>query len=206
MAFPYPSKRRRAATREDLWPEGAALVWPQPKERPFSDGWAKMPKYLPAILAILSNKDLSEGMDLAPVYIELLSRLFDEGLVELSDEDEHAYLSGLSSVKTWRKRLRQLEALGLLKTFERVPGKLGYVILVHPLHAIVKLYKDGKVEEKGWRVLKHRLIELNIDLDKAIQYFSGNPRPPPKRGVMARLRGRQSTLVARKVSGATEST
>lgn len=181
MAFPYPSKRRRTATRESYWPECGALVWPQPKEHPFSEGWAKLPKYLPAIFAILSGKALSGGMDLAPVYIELLSRLFEEGLVELTDERDHAYLSGLSSVKTWRKRLRQLEDLGFVKVFDRVPGKPGYVIFVHPLHAILKLHHDGKVEEKGWQVLRNRLIELNIDLEKAARYFGGNPKPAAKR-------------------------
>ena len=50
------------------------------------NGWFKGPRTLPLILALLSDKKLTAGRDVAGVYLELLARHMDGGVIEIGNE------------------------------------------------------------------------------------------------------------------------
>ena len=65
---------------------------------------------------LLSDKSLSGNKDPGRVYLELLARHRDAGVVEMVTAEEHSYAAGCSGnrgVRTWQVRVKLLEALGL---------------------------------------------------------------------------------------------
>jgi len=57
-------------------------------------GWFKAPRTLPLIPELLSSKELSGNYDPTGVYLELLSRHIDGGIIEMTDEAAPAYGAG----------------------------------------------------------------------------------------------------------------
>src|SRR5690242_4181638 len=100
---------RLQKVREEFWPgadpwTGAAGI---------DDGWCKMPRTLPLILSLMREKSLSGKGDPSSVYVELLSRQFGDGVVEIQNPAEHAHAAGYTSKRgerTWEEHMKTLES------------------------------------------------------------------------------------------------
>lgn len=136
--------------REQLWPEGNREMWRGVEEK----GWFAAPRYLPAILAMLDDKELRDDQDLSRVYIDLWTRTYQEGIVEVTAEREHALACGFPNrVRSWRDRVRKLEQLGFVKVFACGASDFAFIGMVHPFIAVQRLRRGGKLKnERLWNL------------------------------------------------------
>jgi hypothetical protein len=150
-----PGAERRAQHKERYWKDDES--W-----NGTGSGWFKAPRTLPLILALLSQRQLTGGRDVSRVYLELLSRHMDGGVIEIGNESDHAYAAGYTgtrAIRTWTERMQLLEKLGFIKT-RRVGGqRYKLVLLADPLNAIAGLYRRGHVPEAWWEAYRIRLLE-----------------------------------------------
>jgi hypothetical protein len=147
----------RYQVREELWPGREEIVWPQPRER----GWTRTPRTLPVIAEILNSKAVSGGaVDLARTYLTLFCVAFEEGIVEIIDEDAMAAASGLKR-KTWTARMMMLQSLGFIGIKAKYLRRIGYVLLLHPVPVIRKLREEGKIEDGLWALFTQWHTEFN---------------------------------------------
>jgi hypothetical protein len=153
--MPTKADLRRLNLREELWPGSAPLV-----AKPDEKGWWRAPRTLPLILSLTRDRRITENLDCSSVYLELLSRDFGQGFVEIFDEDEHAFCAGYfgnRALRSWRERIDMLEKAGFIKVAPKGNRRIGYVLLVDP-HAVAEnLHSHEKTSEAWWRAYRHRL-------------------------------------------------
>jgi hypothetical protein len=149
---------RLRKVREEFWPNadawtGAATI---------DDGWFKAPRTLPLILSLIRNKSLTPKGDPTSVYLELLSRQFGDGIVEIQNQAEHAYAAGYiterGATRTWEEHMRTLASLGFIKIKAVGANPFKYILIVHPSTAIHELNKAGKLPEGWMDVYRDRCI------------------------------------------------
>lgn len=146
---------RREKLRKEYWLKEDA--WTGEKEK----GWFRAPRTLPLILSLLSSKELSGSKDPTRVYLELLARHIDEGVIEMVSEAEHSYAAGYEGsrgIRTWQERMKILEKLGFIKTKQIGNQRYKYVLLVHPTIAIQRLREDKKISDHWWDTYRARQI------------------------------------------------
>jgi hypothetical protein len=146
---------RRAQLKEHYWPQDEA--W-----NGAGAGWFKGPRTLPLILALLSDKNLTAGRDISRVYLELLSRHFDGGVIEMGNEADHAFAAGYTgsrAVRTWHERVQLLQELGFIKSKHVGNQRYKLVFLVDPLVAITRLREAGRAPDSWWEAYLLRLME-----------------------------------------------
>jgi hypothetical protein len=147
---------RRAKLRDEFWPDEDA--WTGEGER----GWFRAPRTLPLILALLRSKQLSGNCDPSSVYAELLARHIGQGVIEMSNEGDHAYAAGYGSsrgIQTWRERMKLLEQNGFIKARKIGNQRYKYVLLVHPTTAVHRLREASKVPNDWWDTYRARQAE-----------------------------------------------
>src|SRR5688572_18551276 len=124
---------RRQKLRREFWPNEDA--WTGVNEK----GWFFAPRTLPLLLSLMGTKAVSGNLDPTAVYLELVSRHIDGGVVEMVSYADHAYAAGYDGqrgIRSWQERMNTLERLGLIKT-KRIGNHLfKYVLLIHPTAAI----------------------------------------------------------------------
>ena len=147
---PKAAQRRRKKLREEFWP--GVDAWLGPEER----GFFCAPRTLPYILLALRDKAVSGKADPSSVYLDLLAHHMGEGVVELQDEDDHAYASGYAQTRSWRDRMNVLEKAGFIRTIQTGNRKFGRVLLVHPLAAMRALYDEGLIPAQLWEAYRSR--------------------------------------------------
>lgn len=150
---------RRNRLREKLWPSSAEEIWRSSDEK----GFFCPPRTLPLLMRLLHEKRIFNGKDCGPVYLELLSRDFGQGIVEITSEDEHAYFAGYSgsrASRSWRERVRELERAGFIRLRPKphAPQGIGYVLIRHPHLVVSELQQQGLVD-KGWKDVYQKLFE-----------------------------------------------
>jgi hypothetical protein len=94
--------------------------------------------------------------------LELLSRHYDSGVVEMAQELEHAYASGYTgsrALRTWQERMHLLEKNGFIKTQKIGNQQFKLVFLAHPTVAVQKLKEQGKIPADWWNAYCARQIE-----------------------------------------------
>lgn len=141
--------QRRDKLRQELWPDADDEMWHGPrKER----GWSAVPRTLSAVLAALDDRRVRRELDLTRVYVDVWTRSFDEGLVEVPDEVEAAFLCGFSKrrVRSWRERIARLAELGFIRVFKVGIHDVGAIGIVHPNIAMTRLKKQGLVDDALW--------------------------------------------------------
>ncbi len=141
--------QRRDTLRQELWPNGEAEMWRGPRRE---TGWSGVPRTLSAILAALDEPRVRGPLDLTRVYVDVWTRAFDEGLVEVADEVEAAFLCGFSKrrVRSWRERIHKLAELGFIRVFRVGIHDIGAIGLVHPHIAMTRLKKKGLMADALW--------------------------------------------------------
>jgi hypothetical protein len=118
------------------------------------------------MLSLLGTKKISKNQDPSHVYVELFSRHFGSGLIEMSDEREHAFASGYEgprAMRTWQERMRILEEYGFIRTKEAGNQRYKYVLLLHPKAVVRRLHASGLIDDAWWTTYRARLAELNED-------------------------------------------
>ncbi len=151
-----PSQERRQQIKTEFW--AADMAWTGEQET----GWFRAPRTLPLILMLMRSKKLSGNADPGTVYLELLARHRDSGIVEMASEGEHSFAAGYSGTRgarTWMERMSLLQKLGFIKSKSAGNQKYKYVMLVHPTVAMRKLKEQGKVPTALWDLYRQRQIE-----------------------------------------------
>src|SRR5438067_8618891 len=100
---------RRQVLRNQLFTGSSKKVWSRTDE----DGFATIPRTLPLIATLI--RLLTDDLDASRVYVDLWGRVYDEGLVDVLDEEEFAascgYATPTRNVRTWRERIEALQEL-----------------------------------------------------------------------------------------------
>jgi hypothetical protein len=147
---------RRETLRNSYWPTEDA--WTGANEK----GWFRAPRTLSLLLTLLRSKALSGRLDPTQVYLELLTRHIDGGVIEMSYEADHAYAAGYSgrrAIRSWQERMKLLEKLGLIRI--KAIGNRGYryVLIVHPVVAIERLKAKNLIRAEWLDVYRARQME-----------------------------------------------
>ena len=151
--------KRRADLRDDLWPDCSGRVWFRKTEK----GFTTVPRTLSLILRLI--KHLSTKGDASRVYLDLWLRAFDEGFVEILNEDDCAYCAGYSGTRgtrTWHHHVAELERLRFIATKPRGNRTVGFVLIINP-HIVVRALKEsGKrgLPEEWWTAFAARAKEI----------------------------------------------
>ena len=83
----------------------------------------------------MASKDVSGTQDPTRVYLELLARHIDEGVIRMSTEEDHAYAAGYEGprgVRSWRERMKLLESNGFVKV-KTIAGRRHAYVPYNPL-------------------------------------------------------------------------
>lgn len=154
---------RRGQLKGRYWPNDEA--W-----NGTGSGWFKGPRTLPLVLALLSEKALNGGRDLSRVYLELLARHMDGGVIEIGNESDHAYAAGYTgtrAIRTWYERMERLERLGFIKSKHVGNQRYKLILVVDPVVAVTELRKKGVVPDPWWEAYTLRLMETKeADLER----------------------------------------
>lgn len=104
------------------------------------------------------------------VYLELWCRAFDEGLVSIKDEHEHAYAAGYTgtrALRTWRGHVLVLQELGFIAVKADGNREVGHVLLVNPVLVCCELRRNGRVPDEWWTAFVQRANEIGVALPEA---------------------------------------
>lgn len=148
--------QQRGKWKDEFWSNEEA--WTGEDEK----GWFRAPRTLPLILQLLASKQLSGNVDPSRVYLELLARHIDNGVVEMAHEADHAFAAGYignRAIRTWQERMRILEELGFIRTKHIGNQRFKYVLIVHPTVVIQRLYETKKISTQWWETYRARQIE-----------------------------------------------
>ena len=151
---------KRESIRLTYWPDEDA--WTGINEK----GWFRAPRTLPLLLTILRSKALSGSIDPSQVYLELLTRHFDGGVIEMAHEGDHAYAAGYQgerAVRTWQERMNTLEKLGFIRTKKIGNQAYKYVLIVHPATVVERLRQKKLIELEWLEAYLARQIETKED-------------------------------------------
>lgn len=131
-----------------------------------SRGYCCMPRVLPILLQLAGLKALFHNKNAAQVYVELLSRDWGQGIVEVQDEEAHAFRAGYDGprgLRSWRERIHALEQAGFIEIRPRANRTIGYVLLVHPTRIMSLLREKKLVGEEHWKEYEEVCREFGID-------------------------------------------
>src|SRR5258706_2139168 len=99
------AKERRERIKNELWSD--EIAWTGEGEK----GWFRAPRTLPLVLALLSQKELSGSFDPGRVYLDLLARHRDSGIVDIALDEEHSFSSGYSGTPANRTSKERMNGL-----------------------------------------------------------------------------------------------
>src|SRR5258708_6381356 len=127
------AKDRRERIKNEFWSE--EIAWTGEGEK----GWFRAPRTLPLVLTLLSLKEVSGNLDPGRVYLDLLARHRDSGIVDMMSDGEHSFSAGYPGtrgIRTWKERMKLLEDLGFIKSRTMGNAQYGHVLLLHPTLAV----------------------------------------------------------------------
>lgn len=158
----------REEIKAEFW--GDEIAWTGDKP---ATGWFRAPRTLPLILALLADKKISGKADPTGVYIELLARHRDTGIVEMVSPGEHSFAAGYNgsrAVRTWQERMKLLEDLGFIKAQASGNQQYKFILLVHPTIAVKKLLDQGKVSAEWWNTYRvHQIEATEFPYEKLVE-------------------------------------
>jgi hypothetical protein len=154
---------RRAALREELWPNSKDRVW-----SPEEDGYCTMPRTVPLIATLISH--FTPSMDASQVYLDLWARNYPEGIVEIANEQDIAascgFAIGTRTVRSWRERINAIARLGFIEIKGKATRDYAYILMIHPHDAVTRLRKnpDRHIPEWWWDLYTSRLREIGAPI------------------------------------------
>jgi len=172
--------QRRQEHKANYWPD--IDEWAGPDEK----GWFAAPRTLPLLLALMNSKRISGGANPSSVYLELLSRTYGDGVVEMTRDEEHAFNSGYTgnrAARSWQERMEILEKNGFIRSV-KINGHHKYVLIVHPTDLVHKLRHEGRVDSDLWHAYQARQVEVREttyeEREKARAEISKTKKKTPK--------------------------
>jgi len=161
---------KREELRDGLWPDADDMVWDRKAEK----GFCTIPRTLPLLMSLIGRLSPKNKGDASRVYLELWTRAFDEGFVEIVDEEAHAFACGYETpgrgVRSWRERMDVLEELGFIRVKPRGSRKHGYVLLIHP-HKVVESLREkrpGEIPEGWYSSFLERMVAIGAAPKKVL--------------------------------------
>jgi hypothetical protein len=156
------AEANREQIRDTLFPGSAQDIY----HRKIHNGYSTIPRTLGLILTLIEQL-AEKGKNPSRVFCELWFRTFDDKLVEVKDESEFAYASGLS-VRRWRERVDVLEKLGFIKLAPNGNKKYGYILLRNPNNVVQELrQKDANsVGREWWTAYTKRCVEIGYQISQ----------------------------------------
>jgi len=183
------ARERRLHVRDTVFPNSEDLVYVGGQSE---KGWRLMPRTMPLILTLISDlapKGRQDGA--ARVYLELWFRDFGEGLVELTDQDVHAFAAGYTAAgrgaRSWRECVDVLEERGFIRIAPQGSRRYGYALLIHPDKVVEQLRSKGIVPDAWYNAYQHRRAETGA-VPKPPPSPPTTPPPPPPAQATARPR------------------
>jgi hypothetical protein len=179
------SRKKRQELRDRLWPGIADRVYPQPVEF----GWCQLPRFFPLVLQLLSERRISNGMDLSRTFLGLWCDNYGDGMVEVDSEIEYAAVAGFRGdrgIRSWRDRVRKLAKLGFIEVTESGTQRIGFVCIIDPRRAIDGLPAKGiSIPQGWWAQYQHKLITSGAFSgktreDAAMHLDDAAPTPAPR--------------------------
>jgi hypothetical protein len=160
--MPRTADLKRLTLRDSLWGDAEKLVL-----KPDEKGWWKAPRTLPLVLTLTRDKRITGNLDCSAVYLELWSRDFGQGIVEIFDEAEHAFAAGYvgdRAVRSWRERVRKLAEADFLRIARKPNREIGYVLLLDPYTVVQALRDKEKIGDTWWSFFIARLQAVGVSL------------------------------------------
>lgn len=149
---------RQLDARAKLWPElSDKMLWTMD-----SDGWVAIPRVLPLMLSIMDGMS-EKGFPVSRTYLELWSRLREEGFLTLNRHEEmafHAGFEGQRALRTWRDRMNRLAAMNFIGVKSGAFGDLSYAVVYNPFHIIKRAFISGHVPSNKYQALLMRANEV----------------------------------------------
>lgn len=127
---PGPAETRRSELRETEFGGNVdEEIWHKREK-----GFCTIPRTLPLLCTLI--RELAKGADAARIYLDLWGRQYEDGFVEIHDEEEIAascgYHSAHRGIRYWRKGMSELVRLGFIEVKPKNTRKYGYILLHHP--------------------------------------------------------------------------
>lgn len=172
----HPSARRQAL-RDQLWPDAGAAFW----SRKLNKGFTTIPRLLPLVMVLIRR--LSGKLDPSSVYLELWARVFDEGLVSITNERDLAFAAGYTgkrAERTMAERLRCLENLGFIRIKADGVRQFAHILILNPLQVCVDKHAErAGHDDVWWTAFVRRANEVGAELP-GVSSALGPTTPPLK--------------------------
>jgi hypothetical protein len=159
-----PPKMKKAAElkreqiRDSIFPDSANDIY----NRTIHNGYSTVPRTIGLMLTLIERL-ADKGKNPSRVYCELWFRTYDDKLIEVKDEAELAYSSGLT-VRRWRERIEVLNRLRFIKTAAIGSRKFGYILLRNPHNVVQEIKRSGVIPAEWWAAYTKRCVEIGYPL------------------------------------------
>lgn len=126
-------------------------------------GWFRAPRTLPLVLALIKEVKglVKKNVDLTATYLELWSRHYGEGVIEMTHDREHAYAAGYQgerAIRTWRERMGVLEELNLIRSV-KIGSQYKFIALINPAEFLRSLDAKGRIPNEWMIAYKAVIID-----------------------------------------------
>ena len=172
--------RKRLNTRGQLWPEAGDLVF-DPSNRA-TKGYAQVPRVVPIVARLIN--EIGGAEKAGPLYQVLWAQDWGQGIVEVKSFRSLLYEAGYQGKgprveRTWEERINILRNLGFIKTAARGLEKHGFILMLDPHLAVLKLNAaelsaNQRTALDGWMV-QFRIVceQWGVDLAAYQERISG---------------------------------
>jgi hypothetical protein len=129
--------------------------------RKTNDGYTTVPRTMPLVMQVIDAQ--TKGQPAGHTLFCLWARSPDHPLLTIENPAIFASEAGFfgeRAVDTWRRRMKQLQALGFIMPKAGPSGDFHYVLLLNPNASVECLRTHGKVQD----VLYSRFIERLADV------------------------------------------
>lgn len=139
-----------------------AWMWRRKK----NDGFTTVPRTLPIVMQAVDAQ--SKNQPAGHALFCLWARSPDHPLVTIENPTIFAAEAGFigeRAVDTWRRRMKSLERLGLIRTKKGAAGDFHYVLLLNPNAAMEWMHRQNLVQETVYARFVDRLLEIGAFSD-----------------------------------------
>jgi hypothetical protein len=154
----HPAEVKREDLRNQLFPGSANEIY----DRNVHDGYSTVPRTIGLMLTLL-EKLAEKGKNVARVYSELWFRTPDCKLIEIEDELDVAYASGLS-VRRWKERIDILAQLGFIRIAPNGSRRYGYIFLPNPNEIVIRMRRSGQISDELWGAFTKRCSKIGYKI------------------------------------------
>lgn len=135
----------------------APWVW----RRKMNDGFTTLPRTLPIVMQAIDAK--TKGLPAGHTLFCLWARSPDHPLVTIENPATFASEAGFGgerAVDTWRKRMKQLRELRMIRTKPGASGEFHYVLLINPNAGMEWMRTQKLVNDSLYGRFIERLIDV----------------------------------------------